>query len=165
MATMDSKPPVGLLDSVTAHPLVWIVFSIIFLWLANYLIRIVLRYSIRKIVSGQEGTNTKKPDERFNIIYRDVVRAGAWTGILERTIVLLLVLLGEFSAVAWVMAAKGFMLQAFAGLRKNSGDHDPNAAITLETYLIGTFASFALAIIGGLLMDNLLGDASIRIRR
>lgn len=137
-----------LFESVSNFPLVWVIFIVVCLWLSNYAIQFLIKHCIGKMVRHQDaGSSNHQP--RIDKLFEGVVQAGVWTGVLERTIVLILVLIGEFSAMAWIMAAKGFILQT-ASKQNHVADHD--ALIRQETYLIGTFASFAVAIIGGLLM-------------
>lgn len=66
--------------------------------------------------------------------------AGAWIGWLERTLVFLFVLLGQFNAIGFVIAAKSILRFQYA--------REPRIS---EIVIIGTLASFGWAIIVALL--------------
>ncbi|WP_109992606.1 DUF3307 domain-containing protein [Salinisphaera sp. LB1] len=66
--------------------------------------------------------------------------AGAWIGWLERTLVFLFVLLGQFNAIGFVIAAKSILRFQYA--------REPRVS---EIVIIGTLASFGWAIIVALL--------------
>ncbi|PYP38504.1 MAG: hypothetical protein DMD34_06380 [Gemmatimonadetes bacterium] len=68
----------------------------------------------------------------------DVAR-GRTVGSLERALALTLVLLGEYSAVGWIIAAKS--LARFKQLEDRE---------FAEYFLVGTLASFLLAVLVGL---------------
>ncbi|HEV2481122.1 MAG TPA: DUF3307 domain-containing protein [Puia sp.] len=72
--------------------------------------------------------------------------AGKWIGILERIIVLILVLLNQYSAIGLVIAAKSI-------LRFNEKDRQEAKT---EYVLIGTLLSIGLAILTGLLVKRLM---------
>jgi hypothetical protein len=74
----------------------------------------------------------------------DVARGRA-VGSLERALALTLVLLGEYSAVGWIIAAKS--LARFKQLEDRE---------FAEYFLVGTLASFLLAVLVGLGMQTLL---------
>ena len=74
----------------------------------------------------------------------DVAR-GRTIGALERGLALTLVLLGEYTAVGWIIAAKS--LARFKALEDRE---------FAEYFLIGTLASFLLALLAGLGMRILL---------
>src|SRR5438309_127262 len=74
----------------------------------------------------------------------DVAR-GRTIGALERALALTLVLLGEYAAVGWIIAAKS--LARFKALEDRE---------FAEYFLIGTLASFLLALLAGLGMRLLL---------
>jgi hypothetical protein len=67
----------------------------------------------------------------------DVARGRA-IGSLERALALTLVLLGEYGAVGWIIAAKS--LARFKALEERE---------FAEYFLIGTLASFLLAVLAG----------------
>lgn len=62
--------------------------------------------------------------------------AGAWIGWLERTLVFLFVLLGQFNAIGFVIAAKSILRFQYA--------REPGVS---EIVIIGTLASFGWAIV------------------
>lgn len=70
--------------------------------------------------------------------------AGRWIGYLERCMTLTFILTGNFAAVGFVLAAKSIF---------RIGDLRQNRDFKLTEYiLIGTFASFFIAIVTGLVM-------------
>src|SRR2546429_1368402 len=73
------------------------------------------------------------------------IARGRAIGALERALALTLVLLGEYSAVGWIIAAKA--LARFKALEDRE---------FAEYFLIGTLASFLLAVVGGIGMQVLL---------
>lgn len=85
--------------------------------------------------------------------------AGKWIGILERILILTLVFINEFGAI-------GFLITAKSLLRVIDKPFIPDSEPSLtkpfsprkhtEYVLIGTFLSFAIAIITGLLINRLL---------
>ena len=75
----------------------------------------------------------------------DLKNAGMAIGILERVITLTFVLMGEYSAIAIIFAAKS--IARFEELKERQ---------FAEYYLIGTFTSILVAIFVGLLTVHLL---------
>ncbi len=73
-------------------------------------------------------------------------RAGRWIGVLERTIVVVLTMYGQFGAIAFVLTAK-----SIARFNKLSEDKD-----FAECYLVGTLASSAIAILATLFFQNMV---------
>ena len=71
---------------------------------------------------------------------RDELRGGAWIGRLERALVFLLVLLGQFNAIGFVIAAKSILRFEYARHARHS-----------ERVIIGTLSSFGWAIVVALL--------------
>src|SRR2546422_447103 len=67
------------------------------------------------------------------------IARGRAIGALERALALTLVLLGEYSAVGWIIAAKA--LARFRALEDRE---------FAEYFLIGTLASFLLAVVAGI---------------
>ncbi len=70
----------------------------------------------------------------------NLASAGKWIGIVERTIILIFVLYGQYSAIGLLVAAKGI-------IRFNEKDRQE---IKTEYLVIGTLMSIALAIVTGL---------------
>ena len=60
--------------------------------------------------------------------------------------------------MAWVMAAKGMIIQAIVKPPRGAAGNTSDAEVTIqkEAYLLGTFASFAIAMIGALVVKKLL---------
>jgi hypothetical protein len=71
----------------------------------------------------------------------------AWIGILERILILIFILAGQFTAIGFLIAAKSIF-------RFNDTREDGN--IKAEYFLLGTLVSFTLAIIVGLAINWLL---------
>lgn len=78
---------------------------------------------------------------------KDLEDAGKWIGIIERSIILVLVLLNEYQAIGLLIAAKGVI---------RFSDNERTEQKT-EYLLIGTLISFSLAIITGLLVKQFAG--------
>lgn len=71
-----------------------------------------------------------------------LANAGKWIGIAERTIILLFVVMNQFSAIGLLVAAKGI-------IRFNEKDRQE---IKTEYLVVGTLLSIALAVLTGLLL-------------
>ena len=85
---------------------------------------------------------SKKIDDPEN----SLAHAGKWIGILERVIVLILVMLNQYSAIGLVIAAKSI-------LRFSEKDRQE---VKTEYVLIGTLLSIGVAILTGLLVKRLM---------
>jgi Protein of unknown function (DUF3307) len=72
-----------------------------------------------------------------------LANAGKWIGIIERIIILIFVLYGEYSAMGLLVAAKGI-------IRFNEKDRPE---IKTEYLVIGTLMSIGLALVTGLLVN------------
>lgn len=97
---------------------------------ANWLVRTLLERIKAAPTGGTEG-------------------AGRWIGILERLLIFLLVIGDEAGAAALVAAAK-----AILRFPEITGD-EPH--LSAEYVLIGSLASWLLALAGGLIAGELLG--------
>jgi hypothetical protein len=75
-----------------------------------------------------------------------LANAGKWIGIIERIIVLILVMVGQFSAISLLIAAKGI-------IRFNEKDRPE---VKTEYLVIGTLMSIGIAIITGVALKNLM---------
>jgi hypothetical protein len=75
-----------------------------------------------------------------------LANAGKWIGMIERIIVLILVMLGQFSAISLLIAAKGI-------IRFNEKDRPE---VKTEYLVIGTLMSIGIAIITGVAVKNLM---------
>ncbi len=74
--------------------------------------------------------------------------AGKWIGILERVLVLTFVLTAQFQAIGFLIAAKSIL--------RISVKSEDSARLLSEYVLIGTFISFTIAILIGLLTSSML---------
>lgn len=74
--------------------------------------------------------------------------AGKWIGKMERLLVLSFVLLGQYQAIGFLIAAKSIF--RFNGITENKD------RMEAEYIMVGTFMSFALAILLGLILKYLL---------
>ncbi len=74
--------------------------------------------------------------------------AGKWIGILERILVLTFVLAAQFQAIGFLIAAKSIL--------RISVKTENSARILSEYVLIGTFISFTIAILVGLVANLFL---------
>ena len=74
--------------------------------------------------------------------------AGLWIGYIERILILTFVLVGSFEGVGFLLAAKSVF--RFGELNKTKEIR------TTEYVLIGTFASFTIAIITGIATSYIL---------
>ncbi len=79
-----------------------------------------------------------KPQEDLSIHEQSLPNAGKLIGIMERFLVLALILVGQFSAVGLILAAKSVL--RFRSSVKN------------EYILVGTFLSFGIAVLIGILI-------------
>jgi hypothetical protein len=85
--------------------------------------------------------------------------AGRWIGILERILILTFVYLNEFGAIGFLITAKSLLRVTDKPFVSDSEQDQPkpfSARKHTEYVLIGTFLSFAVAIIAGLLINRLL---------
>lgn len=85
--------------------------------------------------------------------------AGQWIGILERILILTLVYINEFGAIGFLITAKSLLRvvdKPFIPGNEPSFAKPFSPRKHTEYVLIGTFLSFAIAIIAGLLINRLL---------
>lgn len=85
--------------------------------------------------------------------------AGKWIGILERILILTLVFVHEFGAIGFLITAKSLLRvidKPFVPGSEPSLTKPFSPRKHTEYVLIGTFLSFAIAIITGLLINRLL---------
>lgn len=99
------------------------------------------------VLGAADSSQADVADEESGIS-GSVLCAGRWIGILERAIVVVMTLWGEFGAIAFVLTAKSI---ARFDMLKNQQ--------FAERYLIGTLASVAIAILAALCARGLLGAA------
>lgn len=74
-----------------------------------------------------------------------LAQAGTWIGIMERCLILIMVLAGEYEAMGLLIAAKGF-------IRFNERNRPERKT---EYFLIGTLISIGLAVLTGLLLNTI----------
>ncbi|WP_159517065.1 DUF3307 domain-containing protein [Sunxiuqinia indica] len=74
--------------------------------------------------------------------------AGKWIGILERILVLTFVLGAQFQAIGFLIAAKSIL--------RISVKNEDGTRLLSEYVLVGTFISFTIAIMTGLLANSML---------
>ncbi|MGZ5135249.1 MAG: DUF3307 domain-containing protein [Flavitalea sp.] len=82
--------------------------------------------------------------------------AGRWIGILERILILTLVYINEFAAIGFLITAKSLLRVIDKPFYPGSESHPFSPRKHTEYVLIGTFLSFAIAIITGLVINRLL---------
>jgi len=111
--------------------LIYIFAYILMLKPANILIREIFRFFEMKL----ETLRTEK-DELPN--------AGKLIGITERILTLTLIILGQYAAIGFIMAAKSILRFKETQTQK------------AEYVLIGTMLSFGIAIITGIFVENLI---------
>jgi hypothetical protein len=75
-----------------------------------------------------------------------LANAGKWIGIIERLIVFILVMLGQYAAISLLIAAKGI-------IRFNEKDRQE---VKTEYLVIGTLLSIGLAMITGIILKHIL---------
>jgi hypothetical protein len=73
--------------------------------------------------------------------------ASAWIGILERTLIVIFILMDQVAAIGFLVAAKSIF-------RFSEAQKDGNKKA--EYFLLGTLVSFTLAIVVGLLTEYLI---------
>lgn len=87
---------------------------------------------IPKTIEKADSENVKKTDSDN----KENIKIGSWIGILEREIILILGLLGQYGAIGFVIAAKS--------LARHSQLNEPAFA---EKYLVGTLLSSFMALL------------------
>ncbi len=92
---------------------------------------------------------TRKWQKQINSeMEQNLKNAGKWIGILERILVLTFVLVGQFQAIGFLIAAKSIL--------RISVKSEVNARIMSEYVLIGTLISFTIAISAGLIVMSII---------
>ena len=97
-------------------------------------------------LNGQNSTTTN-PSSNTNGT-QGLENAGKWIGIVERTLILTFVLIHQFGAIGFLLAAKSVF--RFGDLK------DSNDQKKTEYIIIGTLLSFMLAIFTGITINHLL---------
>ncbi len=90
------------------------------------------------------GLFTKRWREKGNVS-ESLQNTGQWIGYLERILIITFILIGKIEAIGFLLAAKSIF--RFGELNKSK------EIKTTEYVLIGTLASFTIAIIIGLIMN------------
>jgi hypothetical protein len=89
-----------------------------------------------------------------------LIDAGTWIGILERTLILTLVFIDQFTAIGFLVAAKSILrlIDKPDPVTNQGAIPKPvfNSRKHTEYVLIGTFLSFSFAIITGLIINRIL---------
>lgn len=88
------------------------------------------------IIPETKNINEKKDSIKAKQIDKETVKIGFWIGILEREIILVLGLMGQYGAIGFVLTAKS--LARFKQLENKS---------FAEKYLVGTLLSALIAIV------------------
>lgn len=112
-------------------PLILVTTYLIVLKPSNILIRCVL--STLHLTAISEIDSPEMSRER-----KDLERAGRWIGAMERVLALTLVLLGQYTAIGFIIAAKSILRYGDKALRKT------------EYVLVGTLLSFGIAVLLGI---------------
>lgn len=84
----------------------------------------------------EESAPPQTPPESVKKSEPGLPQGGAWIGLLERTLIFLLVLMGQFGAIGFLIAAKSILRFQYASERSHG-----------EFVIIGTLASFTWAIL------------------
>lgn len=127
------------LSKLISLPAVWIIFIsyLLVMWPFGYFIAQLTSHWQQELVEGDS--------EQLS----GLKRAGMWIGCLERFIILTFILLNQYGAIGFLIAAKSVF--RFSGkVRKNQERKET------EYILIGTLLSFALSIILGIAVLHLL---------
>lgn len=89
------------------------------------------------------GTNQQQSINDSNLQADSLMKAGTYIGIVERILVMIFVMMGQYAAIGFLIAAKSIL--------RISRDGEADARKKTEYVLIGTLLSFTLAILIGLL--------------
>lgn len=92
---------------------------------------------------------TKKSDTNSNQNTPIKADASAWIGIIERILILIFILAGQFQTIGFLVAAKSIF--RFSEIQKEG---NPKA----EYFLLGTLASFLIAVVVGIGMKSILNS-------
>ena len=117
---------------------------------ATYVVRGVLNKcgALPELVVPQESSVVPRPDRVVTETTVDVVEInrGRWIGNLERILLLVIVAEASYDAIAFLMAAKGF-------IRSKDLENREWA----EYFLLGTLASIAVSLVGGFAIRQIVG--------
>lgn len=84
----------------------------------------------------------------YDTVSQSLQNAGKWIGYLERVLIMTFILIGKIEMIGFLLAAKSIF--RFGELNKSKDIK------TTEYVLIGTFASFTIAILLGLVLKRLI---------
>jgi hypothetical protein len=103
------------------------------------------------------------PDEWID--HLKIFAAGPYVGYVERLLVFTLVVLKQFEAVGFVVAAKGFVFpgvtQGLANLVRHKAIPDAVLIAEQEKYLVGSITSIAWAVLGGVVTIGVLAALAL----
>lgn len=128
-------------DLLSTTVLAYLVGFIIVIWPASFFIQCATsRWSETMNTGDDEGLR----------------QAGRWIGTLERILVLMFVLVQQYQAIGFLIAAKSIL--RFGGRAQSRGE-EPGTSRRKETeyVLVGTLLSFTIAIAVGLMILKLTG--------
>lgn len=98
---------------------------------------------------GKATSSWQKELEDLPSTLEGLKKAGTWIGYLERTFILLFILIGQYSAIGFLIAAKSIF--RFGGKIETEERHKKT-----EYILIGTLMSFLVAAVVGIAARSLL---------
>lgn len=117
---------------------------------ATYVVRGILNKcgALPELVVPQESSVVPRPDRVVTETTVDIVEInrGRWIGNLERILLLVIVAEASYDAIAFLMAAKGF-------IRSKDLENREWA----EYFLLGTLASIAVSLVGGFAIRQIVG--------
>jgi len=93
------------------------------------------------------GVSTNSSSHTIGVL-ESLKNAGEWIGFLERLLILIFILLGKWEGVGFLLAAKSVF--RFGDLK------EPKETKLTEYVVIGTFLSFFIAILTGIITSQLL---------
>lgn len=99
----------------------------------------------RDQIQREQNTSDNLPSEARQALGLD--NAGKWIGICERVLILTFVLLGQYTAIGFLMTAKSIL---------RFSEKEGNTQLKTEYVLVGTLMSFALAAMLGVIIRALL---------
>lgn len=96
------------------------------------------------------GSNPQQIFDDSNLQTDSLMKAGTYIGIVERILVMIFVMMGQYAAIGFLIAAKSIL--------RISRDGEADARKKTEYVLIGTLLSFTLAILIGLLAKVIIDN-------
>lgn len=136
---------------------VWIILFDKVLYTGNLLLSLYNNKDFLLIIAGyiivtwplgiMIGIGTEKWRSESQVNTEGLAKAGLWIGLFERLLILTFILINQFTAVGFLIAAKSI-------LRFN--DKENNTYKKTEYVLIGTLMSFSASVLLGLIMQYLI---------